>query len=197
MGYSYRRRMLFFLVLFSGLLTGLSLPELLRMGNGTYAGFFSMYGFRKFGQIRIDLPAVFRTVASVRLQTLVFLWMSCYTSLGIWFHLGYAWWLAASGGMLLALFALRDGYQGLWLFFCCLLPQWFVYAVMWRREAEFLVRKQRGAYETLAGAFPAARTKVRRDLHVFAGLVALCLFGSAVESFLGLWTLKIFLQFFS
>lgn len=197
MDHTYQRRLLLFFVLLAGFLGGTVLPELLRMGNGTYAGFFSMYSFRKFEEIKIDSGAVFLSVAAVRVQTLLFLWMSSYTAAGLLFHLVYAWWLAASAGMLLALFALRDGYHGLILFGCCLMPQWIVYTAMWRQEAAFfLEQQQRKRYTQVGNTALPGKIKVKYDFQVLLRLLGLCLLGSAVEAYLGLWTLKIFLQIF-
>lgn len=130
------------LFVLSGLLAGAALPELMHMGNGSYAGFASLYAVQKFETSRIQYMDVFVYVLSIRVVTLLFLWMSCFTPAGQLFHLLYFWWLAASGGMLLALFALKKGGQGLILFGCSLLPQWILYTAMWKRELGFLIGGQ-------------------------------------------------------
>lgn len=130
------------LFVLSGLLAGAALPELMHMGDGSYAGFASLYAVQKFETSQIQYMDVFMYVLSVRIITLLFLWMSCFTPAGKLFHLLYFWWLAASGGMLLALFALKKGGQGLILFGCSLLPQWILYAAMWKRELGFLIGSQ-------------------------------------------------------
>ena len=107
-----------------GTLAGVALPEVFRMREGTYAGFFSLYGMEKMQEMEVLLWPIFGYLLSSRLRTLLFLWMSSYTPLGLWMHLFFAGWLGCSGGMLLSLFALRQGVQGIGLFFCCTLPQW-------------------------------------------------------------------------
>lgn len=174
-----------------GLLTGSALPELLRMGNGSYAGLSSLYSFRVYESISVDLPDLFLYVAQTRLWTLLFLWMSSFTSLGLLFHLCYAWWVAASFAMLLSLFVLRSGMQGILLFFCCVFPQWLVYAILWKREAASWIRRERGGQEITGVTVKRIRKKDAAEL---LGLAALCLFGCACEAFLGTWTLKLYLR---
>ena len=107
-----------------GILAGVALPEVFRMREGTYAGFFSLYGMKKMQEMEVLPLPIFGYLLSSRLRTLLFLWMSSYTPLGLWLHLFFTGWLGCSGGMLLSLFALRQGVQGIGLFFCCTLPQW-------------------------------------------------------------------------
>ncbi len=195
MGQGYRR-VVVALVLLAGFLAGTALPELLRMGTGTYAGFLSLYGLQKYEGRASAAGDVLPYIAACRLKTLLFLWMSSYTAAGLLFHLAYAWWLAASAGMLLALFMLRDGYEGVLLFFCCLFPQWLLYGMMWQKEAECLVRRWR-RIGSGAPAVGGGTGVYRKDLAELAGMVGLCLLGCGAEAFLGTWTLKIFLKFFS
>lgn len=183
------------LFLMVGLLAGAALPELLRMGSGTYAGFLSLYSFQKYEQSAISAADILPYITAGRLKTLLFLWMSGYTAAGLLFHLVYAWWLVASAGMLLALFLLRDGYEGILLFLCCLFPQWLLYGAMWQREVQFLVRRWRRSVAGPTGLESRAG-EYRRDLADLAGMVGLCLLGCGAEAFLGTWTLKIFLKFF-
>lgn len=182
------------LVVLSGFLAGTLVPELFRMGTGDYAGLLSLYSLGKYESIHVSPEQVLPYIVSVRMKTLLFLWMSCYTSVGMLFHLGYAWWLASSAGLLLSLFMLRDGYGGILLFFCCVFPQWLVYLSMWKQELLFLLgRSGRSSQLLLGGAVPSRRSEI-------AGLgkmASLCLIGCAVEAFLGTWTLKIFLQIFT
>lgn len=183
------------IVLLLGFFSGTAVPELLRMGTGTYAGFLSLYSFRKYEEGVVSAARILPYIAAGRLKTLLFLWMSSYTTAGLLFHFAYAWWLAASAGMLLSLFILRDGYEGLLLFFCCLFPQWILYGTMWQREIAFLLRQwRRGGTETGNRMLAALYS---RDLMELGSMVALCLLGCAAETFLGTWTLKIFLQYFS
>ncbi len=184
------------LLLLLGFLFGTALPELLRMGTGTYAGFLSLYGLQKYKERAVSAVNVLPYIAAGRLRTLLFLWMSSYTAAGFLFHLAYAWWLAASAGMLLAVFMLRDGHEGLLLFFCCLFPQWLLYGAMWQKEVAFLLRQWRGSDLGLADS-RGRGSMYRRDLSELAGMVGLCLLGCGAEAFLGTWTLKIFLKFFS
>ena len=100
-----------------GILAGVALPEVFRMREGTYAGFFSLYGMKKMQEMEVLLLPIFEYLLSSRLRTLLFLWMSSYTPLGLWLHLFFTGWLGCSGGMLLSLFALRQGVQGIGLFF--------------------------------------------------------------------------------
>lgn len=178
--------------LLSGFLAGTLMPELFRMGTGTYASLLSWYSLGKYESISVSPGKLLPYIISIRIKTLVFLWMSCYTPLGMAFHLGYAWWLAASAGLLLSLFMIRDGYGGLLLFFCCMFPQWLIYASMWKQELLFLFRKsERGRGQTGVLSF-------RRDeIAGLAQMAGLCLVGCAAETFLGTWTLKIFLQLFT
>lgn len=183
------------LILLFGFLVGTAFPELLRMGSGTYAGFLSLYGLQKYEERAVPCVDILPYIAVGRLRTLLFLWMSSYTAAGLLFHLVYAWWLAASAGMLLVLFMLRDGYEGILLFFCCLFPQWLLYGTMWRKEAEFLMRQwRRGSARTWSGNGVGV---YRKDLSDLAGMVGLCLLGCGAEAFLGRWTIKIFLNFFT
>ncbi|MCC8067264.1 MAG: hypothetical protein LIO94_09225 [Clostridiales bacterium] len=174
-----------------GLLTGCALPELLKMHT---AGLSSMYGFQIFERSNQDGWDLLCYVVSVRLRTLLLLWLSSFTTIGILFHLGYLWWLLASGAMLLSLFGLRNGVQGILLFFCCIFPQWFLYGIVWKKEITVWIRRVqrfRGAAETM----PAALWKIRlEDIGELAGMGVTCLAGCACEAFLGTWTLRLFLQ---
>ena len=184
------------LFLLLGFSFGTALPEFLRMGTGTYAGFLSLYGLQKYKERAVSAVNVLPYIAAGRLRTLLFLWMSSYTAAGLLFHLAYAWWLAASAGMLLALFMLRDGYEGILLFFCCLFPQWLLYGAMWQKEAGFLLRQRRRSGSGLTDGGGRMRM-YRKDLADLSGMAGLCLLGCGAEAFLGTWTLKIFLQYFT
>lgn len=181
------------LVVLSGFLAGTLIPELFRMGTGDYAGLLSLYSLGKYESIHVSPKQVLPYIVSVRMKTMIFLWMSCYTPAGMLFHLGYACWLASSAGLLLSLFMLRDGYGGILLFFCCIFPQWLLYLSMWKQELLFLFRRSgRTGLPSPGTAAPSPKSEI-------AGLgkmAALCLAGCAAEAFLGTWTLKIFLQIF-
>lgn len=173
---------------------GTAVPELLRMGTGTYAGFFSLYSFQKYGASTILPEKIFPYIAAVRMKTLLFLWMSSYTALGFAAHFAYIWWLASSAGMLLSLFMLRDGYEGILLFLCCLFPQWILYGAAWKTELGFLFRRRR---RSLAEGLPQAAAFRRREMADFGKMIGFCGLGCAAEAFLGTWTIKIFLQYFT
>lgn len=196
----------------AGFSAGTALPELFRMGTGSYAGFLSLYGLQKYGTGAVSAARLLPYIASGRMRTLLFLWMSSYTAAGFLFHLLYVGWLAVSAGMLASLFALRGGYQGILLLFCCLFPQWLLYGTMWYREAEFLFRKQRiagylspnSAENPVRARFRGIGRKAGRrayrpvyagDLAALGGMIGLCLLGCCAEAFLGMWTLRIFLQY--
>ncbi|MCI8318214.1 MAG: hypothetical protein HFG96_06780 [Lachnospiraceae bacterium] len=181
------------LIVLSGFFAGTFLPEVFRMGKGTYAGLLSLYSLGKYENAVFLPEKIFPYILKIRLQTLLFLWMSCYTSAGVLFHLGYAWWLAASAGLLLSLFVLREGGAGILLFFCCVFPQWILYAAMWKQELAFLLRLR--GRNSVATAVQAAALQ-RGQLSSLTKLVVFCVAGCVVETFLGNWTLKIFLEIF-
>lgn len=189
-----RRWLLVIFILLTGFLAGTAAPELFRMGTGDYAGLASRYGFQKYQGSMVLAEKLLPYIVSLRLRTLLFLWMSSFTAAGIFFHLAYAWWLAASAGLLVSLFVLRDGYDGFILFVCCLMPQWILYAAMWKQEGAFLLRcmkRKRG------GEMGNTAALQRRELLELGKMMGLCVLGCAVEAFLGRWTLKIFLKIFS
>ena len=172
-----------------GILAGVALPEVFRMREGTYAGFFSLYGMKKMQEMEVLLLPIFGYLLSSRLRTLLFLWMSSYTPLGLWLHLFFTGWLGCSGGMLLSLFALRQGVQGIGLFFCCTLPQWIFYTAALLFYANSKKRQSR-----IVG-WNSWQDRTRQLAE--AGLVTGCvLLGTFVESFVNpavfAWVLKIF-----
>lgn len=187
----YRRQILISFILLTGFFVGSALPQLLCMGTGTYAGFFSLYSFQKYQEAAINSWNLFPYILTSRLQPLLFLWMSSFTTAGILFHVLYAGWLSVAAGMLLALFTLREGYEGLLFFCCCLFPQWILYLSMWKKEVHFLIEQQNRRYQ---GMGTVIGSLYRRDLMELGKMAGFALFGSAVEAFLGTWTLKIFLQ---
>lgn len=181
-----------------GLLVGTALPELLHMGSGSYAGFFSLYSLRKFAHAQPARRWLLPYLAAVRLRPLLFLWMSVYTAAGLWLHLVYFFWLAASGGMLLALFVLREGYEGILLFGCCMFPQWILYASMWGKELQFFGRRfQNGACRSGSEfAWPEEPEDfgktAREEAHGLLQMAGLCLLGCCTEAYLGLWVMQLF-----
>ncbi|MCD8338273.1 MAG: hypothetical protein LUD18_13595 [Lachnospiraceae bacterium] len=179
------------LLLAMGLLTGSALPGLLQMGNGNYAGLASSYSFRVFENLSTDRWEIFCYVVSVRMPVLLILWMSSFTTLGILFHLGYAWWIAASGAMLLALFGQQSGFGGIAQFGCCIFPQWIFYAILWKKEMSIWFRRGRTTPEWFGGSVRKLR---RKDVLELVNLAALCLLGCACEAFLGTWMLRLYLR---
>lgn len=174
-----------------GILTGVTLPELFRMREGTYAGFFSLYGMKKIQESEIMLWPIFGYLLSSRMRTLLFLWMSSYTPVGLWLHLIFAAWLGCSGGMLVSLFALRQGVQGIGLFFCCTLPQWIFYGLQWKKELQLFLTHNLLREIVTADGFPYPGRRARID---WIAMVLYCVSGCAAETFLGLWSVKIFLK---
>lgn len=51
-----------------GILAGVALPEVFRMREGTYAGFFSLYGMKKMQEMEVLLLPIFGYLLSSRLQ---------------------------------------------------------------------------------------------------------------------------------
>lgn len=179
--------------LLAGFLIGTAVPSLFQMGTGSYAGLFSMYSFGKYESMEIRPERLLAYILAARLPVLLFLWMSSYTAAGLLFHIGYAWWLAVSAGMLLSLFVLREGYGGIVMFGCCLLPQWILYASMWKRELAFFF----GRTERKSMGWDNVLPVRRQELLELARMALLCAAGSAAEAFLGMWTLKIYLHIFT
>lgn len=187
-----RQTALIIFTVLGGFLAGTAVPELFRMGTGDYASLLSIYSLRKYEYTTVEAVRLLSYIISVRLPVLLFLWMSCYTTAGLLFHLVYAWWLAASAGMLLAVFMLKEGFGGIMLFACCLFPQWILYASMWRRELSVLFRKM----SSMGYAAGSVSSIYKTELLELASLAALCLAGCAAEAFLGIWTLRLFGQLF-
>ncbi len=186
-----RKKILLVLLLVGllGLLAGTALPELFHMGTGSYAGFVSLYGFQKYGQMQVDVLRLFSYLVVIRARTLAFLWMSTYTPAGLLVHVGYLFWLTASAGMLLALFVLRDGYEGILLFLCCIFPQWIPYASVWRMEVRFFLRRF-GEGAQREGSFRLPRGG---QLSGAVRMALLTFFGCAAEACLGPYILKLLL----
>lgn len=193
MGRQNKYKAAIFLFLLAAFLGGMALPEAIRMGTGNYSGFLSLYSFQKYEQIELQPLDLCFYLMKLRIITLLFLWMSTYTAAGILFHLLYALWLAVSGGMLLALFVLKDGREGLLLLACCLLPQWILYAAVIKQETELLLLQNFGRTDT-----PYKNRRILfspgKDLLLLGKMLLLCACGCICEAFLGTWTIKIFLQ---
>ncbi len=189
-----RGRITVLFILLLGFLAGIAAPELFRMGTGDYAGLASRYGFQTYENSGVSARDILPYILSIRLKTLLFLWMSSFTAVGLWFHLAYALWLAASAGLLISLFALRDGYDGVVLFACCILPQWILYAAMWKREGNLLSGRIR---QRLRGNTGGVGAPLHMELLELARMAGLCVLGCAVEAYLGRWTLKLFLKMFT
>lgn len=159
-----------------GFLAGAAVPGCFCMGDGSYAGFLSLYSFGRFTELPDTgffqlLPYLVRK----RLSLLLFLWMSVGTPFGLWLHLLWLFWTFFAGGLLLALLLLREGTNGLLLFLCCLLPQWIPYAIAWKGELKWYI----------AG---------RRTLEELVRMFLLTLAGCGMETFIGLRLLQVFLK---
>ncbi len=176
----------------AGLFLGILLPELGRAGGGSYAGLVSVYGLREFERKSLDVLSLFPYVAGVRLRTILFLWMSSYTPPGLFLHMAYLFWLCFLAGILLAVFVLRQGYGGIFLFLCCLLPQWLLYLSVFARELRFLWRKRQ---LSSGGDQAAVRTAGREDWKELAGMLLFMTAGALVEAGAGLKVFQIFLQY--
>ena len=176
----------------AGFFLGILIPELIRTGGGSYAGLVSMYGLREFGMKRLDILSLLPYVAGVRLRTILFLWMSCYTPPGLFLHMAYLFWISLLSGILLSVFVLRQGYMGFLLFLCCLLPQWLLYLSALARELKFLGKKRRLLHR--ADSLPV-RTMRLADWKELTGMLLLMAAGSVVEAGIGLKVFQIFLQY--
>ncbi|MCD7766314.1 MAG: hypothetical protein LUH53_07365 [Lachnospiraceae bacterium] len=188
---SYRKILASLLFLSSGILLGCAFPKLFSMDSGTYASLASRYSLGVYERASRDCRDLFFYVVSVRLPVLLFLWMSGFTTAGWFFHLGYAWWLAASGTMLTALFGLRNGVHGILLFGCCVFPQWILYGMMWKQEMGIWLKREPDFREPVVSGVKSIR---RQDIAEIFRLVVLCLLGCACEAFLGTWTLDLYLR---
>ena len=133
-----------------GILTGVAFPELFRMRDGTYAGFFSLYGMKKVQEMEIMLWPIFSYLLSSRLRTLLFLWMGS-----------------------------------------CTLPQWIFYGLQWKKELQLFLSHTmtREVFTVEALSYPPRRAHID-----WIAMVLYCVSGCAAETFLGLWSVKIFLQ---
>ena len=85
-----------------GLLAGVAAPKLFHMGDGSYAGFFSLYSFGKFAQLPdSDFTQLFWYLLVKRLRLICFLWMSSYTPFGFFAHLLLLFWIFFAAILLL------------------------------------------------------------------------------------------------
>jgi hypothetical protein len=109
-------------------------------------------------------------------------------------HLLAIWHLALTGGMLIALLVLRTGTRGVLLFLCCLLPQWLLYAAMWSREVQAMLR--RGRRQKDSSNTENQIREIWLELSDLAGMCLLCIAGAAVESFLARWILQLWMRLF-
>ena len=197
-----------------GLLAGVAAPKLFHMGDGSYAGFFSLYSFGKFAQLPdSDFTQLFWYLLVKRLRLICFLWMSSYTPFGFFAHLLLLFWIFFAGGMLLSLFLLREGTNGILLFLCCLLPQWILYILAFRGELRLYFstygmdrkwdcgiisgRESEPRAESPAEYGRATRASdfektfsgwMRREL---LSMLMLCTVGCGMEAFIGLRLLQV------
>ena len=197
-----------------GLLAGVAAPKLFHMGDGSYAGFFSLYSFGKFAQLPdSDFTQLFWYLLVKRLRLICFLWMSSYTPFGFFAHLLLFFWIFFAGGMLLSLFLLREGTNGILLFLCCLLPQWILYVLAFRGELRLYFStygmERKWDYGVISGregeprAEPPAeydREKLESDFEKslsgwmrreLLSMLMLCTVGCGMEAFIGLRLLQV------
>ena len=123
-----------------GILAGVALPEVFRMREGTYAGFFSLYGMKKMQEMEVLLLPIFGYLLSSRLRTL---------------------------------------------------PQWIFYGLQWKKELQLFLSHTLPREDFSAGVFPYPSRRAKID---WIAMVLYCISGCAVETFLGLWSVKIFLK---
>ena len=173
-----RRFIGYCLIITAGFAGGIFLPEMIHMNSGTYAGMFSVYSFQKFLQQEIQMRDVFLYIFSKRMELLLFLWLSSFTGAGIWIHALAGGWISCSAGMLLRLFCMKKGIQGILLFLCCLMPQWLLYGIMWKREVTICFGKKEHLWFT------------------FINLLMLCVGGCVCETWIGIQFQKKILKIF-
>ena len=184
------------------------------MGDGSYAGFFSLYSFGKFAQLPdSDFTQLFWYLLVKRLRLICFLWMSSYTPFGFFAHLLLLFWIFFAGGMLLSLFLLREGTNGILLFLCCLLPQWILYVLAFRGELRLYFSKYGIERKRDCGIIsgregepreecPAEYDRATRTLDFektysgwmrreFLSMLMLCTVGCGMEAFIGLRLLQV------
>lgn len=176
----------------AGFFTGILIPELMRMGGGSYAGLVSIYGMREFQEEKLDVLSLFPYVAGARLRMFLILRISCYAPFGLFLHMAYFFWICLSAGILLSVFVLRQGGSGVLLFLCCMFPQWLLYLSAFAREITFLEERKRLSYGACQPASPKMRREDRKNL---AGLLLLTAAGIVVETCVGLKVFQIFLQY--
>ena len=197
-----------------GLLAGVAAPKLFHMGDGSYAGFFSLYSFGKFAQLPdSDFTQLFWYLLVKRLRLICFLWMSSYTPIGFFAHLLLFFWIFFAGGMLLSLFLLREGTNGILLFLCCLLPQWILYVLAFRGELRLYFStyemERKWDYGVISGreGEPRAESPAEYDRAMRASdfekslsvwmrrellsMLMLCTVGCGMEAFIGLRLLQV------
>ena len=197
-----------------GLLAGVAAPKLFHMGDGSYAGFFSLYSFGKFAQLPdSDFTQLFWYLLVKRLRLICFLWMSSYTPIGFFAHLLLFFWIFFAGGMLLSLFLLREGTNGILLFLCCLLPQWILYVLAFRGELRLYFStygmERKWDYGVISGreGEPRAESPAEYDREMLESdfekslsgwmrrellsMLMLCTVGCGMEAFIGLRLLQV------
>lgn len=197
-----------------GLLAGVAAPKLFHMGDGSYAGFFSLYSFGKFAQLPdSDFTQLFWYLLVKRLRLICFLWMSSYTPFGFFAHLLLLFWIFFAGGMLLSLLLLREGTNGILLFLCCLLPQWILYILAFRGELRLyfstygMERKWDcgiisgresepqaecpAEYDRATWASDFEKTLSGRMKRELLSMLMLCTVGCGMEAFIGLRLLQV------
>lgn len=186
-----RMRIIIVTVITFGFFCGVSIPEIFHMNQGSYAGLLSVYGLQGFEHSRPEPVALFYYVFRSRSAGLILLWMSCYTPIGTALHVLCLLWLSASFGILASVFLLRQGYQGILLLLCCILPQWVIYLSVLRQEFSFLIEKSRRS-----GSGSIVESNVGgRDLQGLGKMLLACLTGCILETWFGLYIFQLFLRY--
>ena len=139
--------------------------------------------------------------------------MSSYTPFGFFAHLLLLFWIFFAGGMLLSLFLLREGTNGILLFLCCLLPQWILYVLAFRGELRLYFSKYGIERKRDCGIIsgregepreecPAEYDRATRTLDFektysgwmrreFLSMLMLCTVGCGMEAFIGMRLLQV------
>jgi hypothetical protein len=174
-----------------GIFFGALIPELLHMSSGTYAGLLSAYALQGFERTTPETGAMLYYILRSRITGLLLLWMSSYTALGLLFHIFILFWLGLSFGLLLSVFLLRQGYHGILLLLCGLLPQWIIYLSVLRKEFIFFTEKSNRPSDS--SSLPSG-SKIRRELSEFAKMLSACLVGCILETWFGMYVFRLFLH---
>lgn len=160
------------------------------MREGTYAGFFSLYGMKKMQEMEVLLLPIFGYLLSSRAAHPPFLWMSSYTPLdcGCICSLQGAWVLRRHAAFAFYIEAGCAGDRSLFLLHAAAVD--FLRAAV-EKELQLFLSHTLPREDFSAGVFPYPSRRAKID---WIAMVLYCISGCAVETFLGLWSVKIFLK---